>query len=209
MQPLDWTEYNSIDSIDREAVVRFGMWNKIQTKRDGANYDLITVQTYADADFDHNFSAATPNSTLSNLFNDVRFYPIQQLNFESFSALAVDGNSYNEIDNSMTWAPDPSLELTVGQHYINHSPIFPDSNNGTLDLFYRLNEHWQLEAQEQFEATTGHLQLQQYTVYRDLDAWLLALTFSDSEENNKGDQSVFFSLTLKAFPEYQIHTPRL
>ena len=79
LQPLDWTAYNSIDSIDREAVVRFGVWNKIQTKRDGVNYDLFTLQTYADADFDHNFSAATPNSTFSNLFNDVRFNPMPQL----------------------------------------------------------------------------------------------------------------------------------
>ena len=80
LQPLDWTEYNSIDSIDRQAVVRFGVWNKIQTKRDGVNYDLLTLQTYADADFDHNFSAATPNSTLSNLFNKLTFAPLLNSN---------------------------------------------------------------------------------------------------------------------------------
>ena len=73
LQPLDQAQINSIDSIDREAVVRVGVWNKIQTKRDGANYDLLTWETYGDADFDHNFSANTPTSTFSNLFNDVRF----------------------------------------------------------------------------------------------------------------------------------------
>lgn len=209
LQPLDWTEYNSIDSIDREAVLRFGLWNKIQTKRDGLNYDLVTVQTYADADFDHNFSAATPNSTLSNLFNDIKFNPTPQLQFQSFSALDVSGNGYNEIDNSATWSPDPSLKLTAGDAYINHSPIFGDSNQATIDLFYRINEHWQFEGQEQFEAATGRLQLQQYTIYRDLDAWQLALTYSDSEYNGQGNQTIFFSLTLKAFPQYQLHTPRL
>jgi len=209
LQPLDWTAYNSIDSIDREAVLRFGVWNKIQTKRDGINYDLLTLQTYADADFDHNFSAATPNSTLSNLFNDIRFNPTPQLQFQSLSSLAINGDSYNEIDNNAIWSPDPSLQFTIGDHYINHSPIFGDSNQGTLDLFYRINEHWQFEGQEQFEATTGHLQLQQYTIYRDLDAWQLAMTYSDSELNNQGNHTIYFSLTLKAFPKYQIHTPRL
>ncbi len=170
LQPLDWTEYNSIDSIDREAVLRFGVWNKIQTKRDGANYDLLTIQTYADADFDHNFSAATPNSTLSNLFNNLTFAPTPQLIFQSRSSVAIDGASYNEIDNTAIWSPDPSVQISLGDHYINHSPIFADSNQGTLDLFYRINEHWQFEGQEQFEATTGRLQLQQYTIYRDLDA---------------------------------------
>jgi len=209
LQPLDWTAYNSIDSIDRQAVLRFGVWNKIQTKRDGVNYDLFTVQTYADADFDHNFSAATPSSTLSNLFNDIRFNITPQLTFQSFSAIDVNGNSYNQIDNNFIWSPDPSLQFTVGDHYINHSPIFGDSNNVNLDLFYRINEHWQFEGQEQFEAATGRLQLQQYTIYRDLDAWQLGMTYSDSELNNVGDHTVYFSLTLKAFPKAHINTPRL
>jgi hypothetical protein len=209
LQPIDWTQYNSIDSIDRQAVVRFGFWNKIQTKRESSNYDLVTLQTYADADFDHNFSAATPNGTLSNLFNKLTFNPTPQLSFQSTSALALDANSYDEIDNSATWSPDPSLQLTGGDSYISHSTVFGDSNQVTLDLFYRMNEHWQFEGQEQFEATTGHLQLQQYTVYRDLDAWQLGMTYSDSELNNQSDRSVYFSLTLKAFPKYQLHTPRL
>jgi LPS-assembly protein len=239
LQPLDWTEYNSIDSIDKQAVVRVGFWNKIQTKRDGVNYDLLTVNTYADADFDNNFSAAVPNnpgtpaspavgmpgtpgyipakggtqgtsgSTLSNVFNDVRFYQSQQLTFRSLSSLAVANHSYNEIDNSVLWTPDPSTQLSFGDAYLNHSQIFGDSNQLSLQLFYRLNEHWQFQAQEQVDAIKGHVQLQQYTVYRDLDAWQLAMTYADSEYNGQGDHTIYFSLTLKAFPKYTIHTPSL
>ncbi len=209
LQPINWTEYNSIDSIDKQAVLRFGLWNKIQTKRDGVNYDLITLETYADADFDHNFSAATPNSTLSNLFNNLTYAPTRELQFNCFSALNVSGESYNQVDTSATWSPDPSLRLTLGDNYINHSPIFSDSNDIAMSIFYRMNEHWQFQATEQFEAETGRLQLQQYTVTRDLDAWQLALTYSDSEYNNQNNQTVYFSLTLKAFPEYDLHTPRL
>jgi hypothetical protein len=210
LQPLDWTEYNSIDSLDKEAVVRVGAWNKIQTKRDGVNYDLVSWQTYADADFYHNFSSSTPGSSFSNVFNDVRFYPTPQFQFRSFSALDFYGKGYNEIDNSITWSPNPSLQIGVGDNYINHSAIFQDSNDASLTLFYRMNEHWQFETQHQVEAQSGHLQLQQYTIYRDLDAWKLALTASDAQDQNgKGDQAVFFSLTLKAFPQYNLHTPKL
>ncbi len=209
LQPIDWTEYNSIDSIDRQAVVRYGVWNKIQTKRDGVNYDLVTLQTYMDADFDRNFSAATPNSTFSNVFNNLTFAPTPQLQFQAKTSLAIDSNSYNEMENDVIWSPDPSLRFTLADYYINHSPIFDDSNQVSLDVFYRMNEHWQLEALEQFEAATGHLQQQQYTIYRDLDAWQLGLTYSDSELNNQSDHTVYFSLTLKAFPKYQLHTPRL
>ncbi len=239
LQPLDWTEYNSIDSIDKEAVVRLGVWNKIQTKRDGVSYDLFTINTYMDADFDNNFSAAVPGnpgapaspavgipgtpgyiparnqvpassgSTFSNLFNDVRYNMSQQLSFQSLSSLALDNSSYNEIDNGMVWTPDPSTQISLGDAYLNHSQIFGDSNQITLQLFYRMNEHWQFRAQEQVDANEGHFQLQQYTVYRDLDAWQMALTYADSELNGQSDHSVFFSLTLKAFPKYTIHTPSL
>ncbi len=210
LQPLDQTQLNSIDSIDREAVVRFGVWNKLQTKRDGANYDLFTLQTYADADFDHNFSAATPNSTLSNLFNDFRFYPTPQLSFRSLTSLDINGDGYNEADNDLMWQPNASLQITAGYHSINHSPIFQNNNSTSLSVFYRMNEHYQFEAQEQFQATSGKLQLQQYTIYRDLDAWQIAATFSDAEiSNGHSETSIYFSLTLKAMPKYQLHTPSL
>jgi LPS-assembly protein len=209
LQPLDWTEYNSIDSIDRQAVVRFGVWNRIQTKRDGVNYDLLTLQTYADADFDHNFSAATPNNTFSNLFNTISFAPTQELSFGVNSSLAIDSSSYNEIDAGLNWSPDPSLRMSLSDGYINHSSIFPDSNQANLTLFYRLNEHWQFEGQEQFNVSEGHPQLQEYTVYRDLDAWQLGMTYSTAELNSQNNQTIYFTLTLKAFPKYQLKSPHL
>ncbi len=211
--PLDWTEYNSIDSLDKEAVVRFGAWNKIETKRDGQNYDLVTWQSYADADFDHNFSAADPNGTLSDWFNDFRIYPTPQFGFRTYTAFDIAGGrgGYNEIDNSVVWQPDPSLQVSVGENYLNHSQVFPDGHTASISVFYRLNEHWQIETQHSFEVSSAHLQMQQYTIYRDLDAWKLALTASDTDDGNngKGNQAVFFSLTLKAFPQYNLHTPRL
>jgi hypothetical protein len=210
LQPLDQAQWNSIDSIDREADVRMGIWNKIQTRRDGANYDLVTVQTYADADFDHNLSAAGPGETMSNLFNDVRIYPIPQLQFRSLTSTALQSNTYNEVDEDIIWAPDASLQLTAGYHSINHSPIFADNNSTSFSAFYRMNEHYQFQAQEQFQASNGKLQLQEYTVYRDLDAWQVAATFSDAEvSNGHNEQAIYFSLTLKALPQYDLHTPNL
>jgi LPS-assembly protein len=210
LQPLDQAQTNAIDSIDKQAVVRVGVWNKIQTERDGNNYDLFTLQTYGDADFDHNFSSSTPNTTLSDLFNDFRFYPVPQFSFQSLTAESVGGSGFDEMDEGVTWYPLASLEMTAGYHSISHSPIFVNNNSTSLDVFYRMNEHYQFEAQEQFEAATGKLQLQQYTVYRDLDAWQISATFSDSEiADGHNEQAIYFSLTLKALPKYQLHTPSL
>jgi len=38
--------------------------------------------------------------------------------------MSVEGKSYNEIDNNIRWSPDPSVEITAGDRYLNHSPIF-------------------------------------------------------------------------------------
>ncbi len=183
LQPLDWTEYNSIDSIDppgRRPLRRLEQ-NPDQARR--RERRPRHAPDYADADFDHNFSAATPDGTFSNVFNNLNFAITPQLTFQAQTPSPSTGRSYNEIENNIIWSPDPSLQFIVGEHYLNHSSIFENGNQATLDLFYRINEHWQIEAQEQFEADTGHLQLQQYTIYRDLDAWQLGMTYSDSELN--------------------------
>ena len=209
LQPIDWTEYNSIDSIDKQAVVRFGVWNKIQTKRDGVNYDLFTLQTYADADFDHNFSAATPNSTMSNLFNTLNFLRRRNSRSPRKVPSPSPATATTKSTTRSPGRPIPRSNSPAVTSISTTAPSFADSNTVSMDIFYRMNEHWQMEALEQFEATTGRLQNQQYTVYRDLDSWLLALSLSDSEINGVNNESIFFTLTLKAFPQFELHTPRL
>ena len=210
LQPLDWTDYNSIDSLDKEAVVRFGAFNKIQTKRDGANYDLLSWQTYADADFDHNFSAATPGRHHERpVQRHPPLIPTPQFQFRSFSAVAV---TQWRLQRDRQLAHLVAESVVPGHHRRQShqpQPVFQSGNDATLAFFYRMNEHWQFETQHQFDVNNQRLQLQQYTIYRDLDAWKLALTFADGEENGKGDESVFFTLTLKAFPQYNLHSPHL
>src|SRR5204863_8768089 len=46
--PIEYPEYNSIDSIDSQNVIRFGLRNRFQTKRDGQVQDLIDWQLFTD-----------------------------------------------------------------------------------------------------------------------------------------------------------------
>ena len=79
-------------------------------------------------------------------------------------------------------------------------------NNLFMNTFYlRLNEDWGLRASHYFEARTGILQEQAYTVYRDLRSWTAALTFR-VRENPVGpeDVTVAFTFTLKSFPRHTL-----
>src|SRR4051812_41263349 len=46
--PLEFPEYNAIDTIDEQNAVRLGLRNKIQTKRAGKVVDLLDWAVYAD-----------------------------------------------------------------------------------------------------------------------------------------------------------------
>src|SRR5205085_11176118 len=46
--PIDFPDYNAIDSIDSQNVVRFGLHNRVQTKRQDQIQDLLDWNVYTD-----------------------------------------------------------------------------------------------------------------------------------------------------------------
>lgn len=206
LAPINFPDYNSIDSIDRQAVVRHGVRNKLQTKRDGQNWDLVDWVLYADLDVDKNFTRAG-DSSYSNLFSDMKVTPLPWLTFNSQTSWALVDESYNEYNNDVSFQVTRSYKFTLGNRYINNSDLFPNSNLFTLTNFYRLNEHWQFQSYHAFEAENGNLQEQSYTVYRDLSAWLMAITFKERYLNDRQNEiAVYLSMTLKAFPSVNLTT---
>ena len=72
-------------------------------------------------------------------------------------------------------------------------------------IFLRFNENWGFRASHYFEARTGVLQEQAYTVYRDLRSWTAALTFRERDNpTGANDFSIAFSFSLKAHPRYGV-----
>jgi len=209
LQPLNFPAYNSIDSIDYQAVIRHGIRNKLETKRNGLNWDLVDWDLYADLDLDKNFST-TNQKYYSNVFSDLTIKPVNWIYFQSQTSLDVTGNSYTEFNNDLTWEPDRSVKVSVGNRYIEDSVLFPNSNQYYLNLFYRMNEHWQFSSKYNFEATTGQLQEQDYTIYRDLESWQVAANFTERKVNNGvNETAIYFTFTLKALPNAQITTNSL
>lgn len=209
LQPINYDQYNSLDSLDKQAVVRHGVRNKLQTKRDGLNWDLVDWAIYADADMarqqDLDPSRQVNDNLYSNVYSDLKYNPLPWLTFESFSSGDFNGNSFDLSDNSISWQLSRSFETTLGNRYLKDSTLFPDSNLFYLSNFYRMNEHWQFETLHTFEADDGTLQEQQYRIYRDLSSWQMALTFADRDNRNgKDEKLIYVTLTLKAFPSQKL-----
>ena len=212
--PIGFPAYNSIDSIDRQIVVRQGIRNELQTKRDGLNWNLIDWSIFTDANLvgTYNEEQTYTRDTYGHAYNELEINPFPWLSFASRDAFDISGNSYTMYDNSVTWKPDRSLKLSLGDRLLQNTTILdsyglpiPDTNQVYIRTFYRLNEHWQVETLDSFDTDNSSLAEQNYTIYRDLSAWQLGLTFM--QRNNQGgdnETAVMLTLTLKAFPNASV-----
>jgi lipopolysaccharide assembly outer membrane protein LptD (OstA) len=203
--PITMPDYNSIDSIQGENVFRFGIHNKLQTKRDGQMVNLVDWNIYTD----WNLHPNTNQSTFSDFYSDLAVKPRSWLALESLTRYDIQGGDCRMSLTTVTIRPNNTFSWTVGQFYLRDdlsgSPTALGEGNNlfTSTLLLRLNENWGFRASQQFEARTGTMQEQSYAIYRDMRSWTSALTFR--VRNGSGgprDIAVAFTFSFKASPRY-------
>jgi LPS-assembly protein len=207
--PLEYPDYNAIDSIDSENVVRLGLGQKLQTKRNGEVVDFANWNVYTD----WRIRPRATQSTFSDLYSDLVLRPRSWLSLESLTRYDIDSGLWRMSFHTLTLKPNDAFAWTIGHFYLRDdlsgSPTALGIGNNlfTSALVYRLSENWGLRASHSFEARTGEMQEQAYSLYRDLRSWTAALTFR-VRENHTGPQdfTVAFTFSLKAFPRYGLGT---
>jgi LPS-assembly protein len=211
-QPLSFSGYNSIDSIGRMNVLRQGVRNKLQTRRDGLNVDLVDWKIYGDLNIDprNDFAVAAglpgySRALFPQVYNEIAVQPLPWLRYDLYANTKVVSSGITEVTNNLSWQALPSLELRGGYSYLENINRlirgFPNSNLVTTGMFWRVNEDWQFEGSLGFEIEDGTLQDQRYTIYRDFRTWNSALTvFARQNKAVQDEFGVFLTFTLKAFP---------
>jgi len=203
--PIDFPDYNSIDSIDSQNVIRWGLRNKLQTKRDGVVANLVNWEVYTD----WRIKPRADQTTFSDLYSDLTLRPRSWLTFETLTRWDLEQHDWRMAFNTLTIQPNNIWSWRVGYYYLRDdvtpSPTALGLGNSTVSstLMYRLNENWGFRASHYFEGRTGVMQEQSYTVYRDLRSWTAALSFL-VRHNTTGpqDYTVAFTFSLKAFPHF-------
>jgi LPS-assembly protein len=202
--PIDFPDYNSIDSIDSQNVIRMGLLNKLQTKRDGKVVDLVNWDLYTDW-------RIVPNSqqtTFSDVYSDMTLNPWTWLSLQSQTRYDVADGDWRMSLTSLNFHPAKSWSWRFGQVYLRTDPstsptsLGPGENVFTSSFLYRVNENWGLRLAHYFDANTGTLREQDYAIVRDLRSWTAALTFRVL--NNPGapqDFTVALTLWMKAYPK--------
>jgi LPS-assembly protein len=208
--PLDFPDYNSIDSIQSESVLRLMLRNKLQTKRRDGIEDLVNWAVYTD----WNLNPGT-NHSFADLYSDLDLRPRSWITFNSSTRYDMADTRWREAIERVFIQPSTALSLSLGYYYLmNNDPEFQTFPGQTLaghnlidlSLYYRLNENWGVHIGERFEAQNGTFQQQLYSIYRDLRSWTAALTFRVNQgAGQPTDFTVGLTLSLKAFPRYKLN----
>jgi len=213
--PIEFPDYNDIDSIDSRNVIRFGLRNTLQTKRNGQLDNFLDWNLMLDWRLKPNPStnalnlgAPGPQKTFDDLYSALTFRPRTWLTLESQLRYDINDSHLNLAFHQLTFTPNERWSWGLGHWYLR-SGFLGNGTGGdnyiTSTFFYRLNDNWGLRLDHGFDAQNGRLQEQFYSVYRDFRSWTGALTFRVID-NGTGpeDFTVAFSFSLKAKPKYHV-----
>ncbi|MCI0747220.1 MAG: LPS assembly protein LptD [Verrucomicrobia subdivision 3 bacterium] len=211
--PIEFPDYNSIDSIDSQNVLRLGLRNKLQTKRDGAVDNMLHWALYTD----WRLNPREGQGTFADAYSDFDMRPFKWLSVNSEIRYDIDEGALDIADHHVVITPNNVWSFSVGHRYVRDDafidpqfgsttpPTDPELGIGnnlfTTTIYYRLSENWAARMSHHFEARDGTLEEQYYTIYRDLRSWTAALTFR-VRDNRSGptDFTIGLTASLKSFP---------
>ena len=201
-RPLDPTRFTAVDQLQSWNVLRLGTRNQLLTKRDNQSFEWLYVDTYIDAFIDD------PEGTrdYSNLYNDVRWQPLPWLglDFEAQFPVADGGSGFNAFASILRFMPTQSFEFSFGYRMLNGHPVLIDSDRFDIQTYTRINEYWGVGSRHTVELDDNTLELEQYTISRDLGNWVAGVGLSHRDNRLAEEYGVIFSLTLKDFPSVSL-----
>jgi LPS-assembly protein len=197
LRAIDFPQFTTIDSIDSWTVWRVGVRNRLETRRDDQTITWLELDTFLDVNFENPYD----RTDYSNFFNNLRFTPLPWMSFTINSQVPAFAKGFTEVDTLANVQPLSNVQLSVGHRYLNNNPFFQNSSLFVVGGYCRINDNWGVGVQEQYEATTGILEEQRYSIYRDLSAWVASFGGVIRDNSGVNEYGVLFTVTLKAFPK--------
>ena len=197
--PVEFPDYNAIDSVDARNTLRLGLFNKLQTKRAGQLANLLQWNAYTDWRLDKE----PGQQTFADAFSELDFAPRDWLLLTSEVRLDVEAPTLLEANHYLTFTPLADWSWSIGHRYMRDDPARNIEGNNLLvnQLYYKLNENWAFSAYHYYDLEAEELREHTYSIYRDLRSWTGALSFRLREEDQRGtDFTVAFVFSLKAIP---------
>jgi LPS-assembly protein len=198
LRPIDFPQFTSVDSIDQWTIWRVGVRNRLLTRRDDSTVSWMDIETYMDVNFDNPFD----ETQYSNLFNRLNFTPVPWASFGISSQVPVFEKGFTEVNTSVSIQPIANLQVSFAHRYLNNAPFFTNSSLYVFGGYYRIDDNWGVGVSEQYEGTTGVLEQQRYSIYRDLTSWVASVGAIIRDNGGVKEYGVLLTFTLKALPKF-------
>ena len=201
-RPLDPTRFTAVDELQDWNVLRLGTRNRLLTRRDQQSFEWLYLDTYIDAFIED----PEGRRNYSNLYNDVRWQPLPWMgvDFETQFPVASGGSGFNEFSSRMRFMPTTNFEFSLGYRMLNGHPVLVDSDRYDFHTYTRVAEGWGIGTRHVLELDDNTLELEQYSLHRDLGNWVAGLGLTHRNNRLADEYGVIFSLTLKDFPSVSL-----
>lgn len=204
---IDFPQFNSIDSITDWQILRLGVRNRLQTRRDDQTLNWLELESFVDVNFQRPVFSNLPvadTGTFSNVFNRARWSPLPWLTVTIDSQLPILDSGYSEVDSSTSFQVTRDLTVQLSNRYLSGNRIFADSNLVSGGARLRMNDNWAFGFQNSYDFATKTAESQQYSIDRDLRSWMASLVLVVREQDAKKDIAILLSLSLKDVPKISI-----
>ncbi len=201
LSPIDFPEYTSIDSIDESTVVRVGVRNRLQTKRDALTFNWLELDTF----FQVNAYDPAEQGRFSNLFNQLTFRPLPWVSLILDSQFPVfQRNGFTEINTTLNFQVTSNTDLQLSHRYLDNNPFFENSSLLQLGAYFRFDDNWAFGFVERYEFSDHTLEAQSYTLYRDLTSFVASVGLTVQDNRGVNDYGLLVNFTLKGVPKVSL-----
>ncbi|MGY8687848.1 MAG: hypothetical protein ACKVHP_08955, partial [Verrucomicrobiales bacterium] len=203
LRPIDLGKFTATDDINPWNIVKTGARNVLQTKRDGKTHNWLQLNTYVDTYLEDPES----NRTHSNIFNELLWHPLPWLRLETDSQfpLFAKEEKFFEINSRIRYMPTNNSEFIIGHRFLQDHPFFGDSNLLNFRYYSRLTENWGLGIYHRYELDDNTLELQQYSLHRDLgSSWTGTVGALARDNRGQREYGFVFALSLNAVPKVRL-----
>jgi LPS-assembly protein len=207
LPPIDFPQFNSIDTIPNWTIWRFGMHNRFLTRRNNDTQPWLEIDTFFDWYLDNpNFGGAfAEDASFSNVYNRLRWTPLPWASLELDSQLPVFDDGFTEVNTRLNFLVNRNVSLQIDHRYINGNPFFEDSSLLGIGGYLRLGENWGFSFRDRYEFNDNILQEQRYQIHRDLSSWVASFGFVMRDNSGgKDEYGILLSFTLKDLPSVNL-----
>ena len=211
LPPTSFPQFTTVDAIPNWAIWRFGVRNTLQTRRDDTTFNLLTTDTFLNANLNApSYPGLPTEGAFSNLCNKLTYNPLSWVVLSMDTQIPLVSTGFTQVNTDVHFLANEDLSFTIGHRYLDNNPFFLNSSNLRFGAYYRINDNWAFSFTDQYEFSDGTMQRQDYSIHRDLSSWIASLGFTVKENVNSttgqtvSDFGVVLTFTLKDLPNLRL-----